>query len=161
MLIGVARGLALFLGGFTLLNLAGASRFDPNLFWIDLWPLPVTVARIVLAVAALAMLAYAVKPRAARWRRAATFALMMVLFAGSAIATIRYYYALARGEIHSVFPLPLSLPIALAMLLLAAAPYHDARESRRAFVISFVAALILFAFWAYYLRHFVTPRTSR
>jgi len=144
MLIGVARGLALFLGAFTLLNLLGASRFDPNLWWIDLWPLPAAVARIVLGVAAIAMIAYAVKPRAARWRRAATSALMMALVIGSAIATIRYYYALARGEIRSVFPFPLSLPIAMAMLLLAAVPYHDARERRWAFPIAFVAAFVLF-----------------
>jgi uncharacterized SAM-binding protein YcdF (DUF218 family) len=148
MLIGAARGLALFLGAFTLLNLLGAARFDPNLWWIDLWPLPATVARVVLAVAAVAMLAYAVRPGGLRarptWRRAATSALMFVLFIGSAIASIRYYYALARGEIRSVFPLPLSLPIAMAMLLLAAAPYHDARERRWAFPTAFAAALILF-----------------
>ena len=144
MLIGIARGLSLFLGAFTVLNLLGASRFDPNLWWIDLWPLPGVVAHVVLAMAAVAMIAYAVKPRAARWRRAATSALMMVLFAGSAVASIRYYYALARGEIRSVFPLPLSLPIAIAMLLLAAAPYHDAREKQWVFPIAFVASLILF-----------------
>src|ERR1041385_2851118 len=47
------RGLALFLGGFCLLNLAGHvwfARFDANLWWIDLHWFPRTVANVFLLI---------------------------------------------------------------------------------------------------------------
>lgn len=48
---GAARGIALFLGGFSLLNLVGEVRspgFDANPWWIDLRLLPTLAGRALL-----------------------------------------------------------------------------------------------------------------
>ena len=106
----MTRGLALFLGAFTLLNLAGDSRFDVNLWWIDLWPLPRVVAIVTLIAFAVAMLALAFGKR-----NAITTGLTIAMLIFAVANTIRFYVVLARGEIHSRFPIPLSLLIAVAL----------------------------------------------
>jgi uncharacterized SAM-binding protein YcdF (DUF218 family) len=130
----MTRGLALFLGAFTLLNLAGDSRFDVNLWWIDLSPLlPRSVAIVTLAAFAVAMIALAFGKR-----NAVTTALTIVMLIASIANTIRYYVVLARGEIHSPFPIPLSLLISIALSLMLV----DARPPFR--LSAFIAAALLF-----------------
>lgn len=61
MLTPIARGLALFLGGFTLLNLAGDLRFrgpGANIWWIDFPLLPARVSQVLLALIAMLLIAY-------------------------------------------------------------------------------------------------------
>lgn len=129
----MTRGLALFLGLFTLLNLAGDSRFDVNLWWIDLSPLlPRPVAFVTLAAFAIAMIVLAFgKPNAV------TTALTIVMLIASIANTIRYYVVLARGEIHTTIPIPLSLliSIALSLILTRDQPFH---------VFGFIAAALIF-----------------
>ena len=75
--VAVARGVALFLAGFTLLNLIGAWRtpgFDANVWWIDLSFLPGALEGLLLAIAALLLLAWVVQPTTGLWRRRATLA---------------------------------------------------------------------------------------
>ncbi|MEX0775663.1 MAG: hypothetical protein WD042_08095 [Phycisphaeraceae bacterium] len=84
MTLAVARGLAAALSGFTLLNIAGnaltpAPGFDANLWWIDLRPLPRTLASCLLLLAAAAMLAFALKPAMSSPRRRASATLIIVL----------------------------------------------------------------------------------
>ncbi len=55
----ISRGLAIFLGVFTLLNVAGDLRFrgsDANLWWIDFTPLPAWASRLVLVLLAVVLL---------------------------------------------------------------------------------------------------------
>ena len=50
----ISRGIAAFLGGFTLLNLLGdlfAPGFDANIWWIDFSPLPPAVANVRYSLA--------------------------------------------------------------------------------------------------------------
>src|ERR1051326_2297437 len=58
----IARGLALFLGVFSLVGLAGSGG-DANLWWIDFYPLP-TFIRVALLIAfAVAMIAMVTRRR--------------------------------------------------------------------------------------------------
>lgn len=132
----MSRGTALFLGAFTLLNLAGDSRFDANLWWIDLWPLPRVAALVTLAAFAIAMIAFGLGRR-----NAVTFALTIVMLFFAIANTIRFYVVLARGEIHSAFPLPLSLLIAAALCVVLWGGFSNPPLQVLA---SFLAAAIVF-----------------
>src|SRR5437016_5931893 len=66
------RGLALFLGGFSLLNLLGrfrSIRADENLWWIDLRWLPSTLANALLLLSTFGLLAFALRPSRSAWQR--------------------------------------------------------------------------------------------
>ena len=124
----VARALALFFGGFTLLNLAGGAvrrRFDCNLWWIDLRPLPGWLAAAVLFLAALALLAYSFSPASPRsprsWRGWLTIGTTATLLAFVVANCVQFYALLARGQIRSAIPLPLS---ALVLAALACVLYR-------------------------------------
>ena len=116
------RGLALFLGTFSLLNLVGDVRspgFDANLWWIDLRVLPATAARIVLLCGAVALWVYGIRPPRSIWARAMTGYFVGLLFIVACWNTLEFLLLQVRGIIHPMVPLPLSLFIAvgLAMVL--------------------------------------------
>jgi vancomycin permeability regulator SanA len=109
------RGMALFLGGFTLLNLAGGIRhpgFDTNLWWIDLRAVPSALANSFLLLSALCLIAFAARPPRAEWRRWTTLACAGALILMAAINAAQFYVLLARRSIHTGFPVPLSLVLA-------------------------------------------------
>src|SRR5436305_4847610 len=57
----VARGLALFLGGFCLLNLMGHfwfARFNANLWWIDLHWFPQLAVNVFLLASSVCLIAF-------------------------------------------------------------------------------------------------------
>jgi uncharacterized SAM-binding protein YcdF (DUF218 family) len=147
MLTAAARGIALFLGGFTLLNVAGDLRFsgtDGNLWWIDLWPLPLALSRLILIAFAIAMIAYAIAPRLTRVRLYTNVALITIVLVAAIGNTIRYYVILARGDVHTTLPLPLSLLIAIAMIAILIAHHRWPQPNRRAFIASFIVAGVIF-----------------
>ncbi|HET7434848.1 MAG TPA: YdcF family protein [Thermoanaerobaculia bacterium] len=147
MLVPFARGLSLFLGGFTLLNLAGDLRFagsDANLWWIDFRFLPVTVSRAILCALAALLIAYAFAPRPRRWRRALTTALLAFATIVALGNAILFYALLARGAIRSTIPLPFSLLVALALIAILIAQFREPQAQRALFAMTFVAAGILF-----------------
>jgi len=116
--LAVARGLALFIAGFTLLALLGELRtpgFDANVWWIDLRPLPASLAQALLAVTALLLFAFAVRPGMGAARRAATATAAFGLAAAALYDCARFYEAWAAGSIAPWAPVPLSLPVALAL----------------------------------------------
>ena len=144
----ISRGLAAFIAGFTLLSLLGetvAPHFAGNFWWIDLRPLPVSFARALLLVSAALLLAFAVHPARAAWRRYCTAGVAALLGLFAACNAVSFFALLARGRIHSRFPLPLSLLILAAMILIfrhAARPlYAPIGEPRRRGVI--IAAVVL------------------
>jgi hypothetical protein len=103
------RGLALFLGGFSLLNLVGAlrsARFDANLWWIDVRAFPPWVANGFLFLAALCLLAYAILPGMRLWRRFLTASLVGLLLIESITNALMFYYLLARGTLSAAIPVP-------------------------------------------------------
>src|SRR5438105_2386398 len=78
----ISRGLAAFLGGFTLLNLLGdllAPGFDSNDWWINFHPLPPALASCFLLLAGIVLLALAVHPPRRSWRRWLTAGIATVL----------------------------------------------------------------------------------
>ena len=90
---GAARGVAFFLGTFTLLNLAAElhSHFDANQWWIGFDPLPGIVRKLVLLAAAVMLLCYAVMPRCSPERRRVTMSLIEVLFIVLAWNIVNFY----------------------------------------------------------------------
>lgn len=115
-----ARAFALFFGVFGFLNLVAGFRlsgFDANLWWIDLRFLPETPARVFLLAASVCLISFAIRPRQSYWKR-----IISILFVGSLAAiclwnAICFYALLVQGQIHPVLPLPLSLIIFAAFLL--------------------------------------------
>ena len=122
--IGIGRGLAAFLGAFSLLNLAGDARhpgFDANLWWIDLRPLPDVAARAVLAAAGVLLVAYAIRPACRRWRHRATAVTMVVLLVWAVFNAVSFHLLVARGAIASGWPVAFSWLVAVALALIAVA----------------------------------------
>jgi uncharacterized SAM-binding protein YcdF (DUF218 family) len=126
------RGLALFLGGFSLLNLLGELRtpgFDANLWWIDLHFLPRVLGRAVLFTGAVWLISFAIWSPRSRWRRVVTFASAATLGLAALENVLQFYWLLVRGSLTSHLPMSLSLLVfgALTLIGVAAVRRADAR----------------------------------
>ncbi len=148
----LARAIAWFFAGFSLLNLLGlifTPGFDANIWWIDLHWLAPLPARVLLLLTVLLPGAYALRPACSRRRRVATMTLLAVLVLVTVLNAIQYYGLLASGAIATHCPLPLSLLFALALGVPLAALWRNApppgggRERAR---IAFLVACGLFLF---------------
>src|SRR5690349_4459977 len=96
------RALALFFGGFGLLNVLGELRrpgFDLNLWWLDFRPLPPLVADGLMMLAAVCLLAFACRPPRSTWRVILTFSVANLLLLISLLNSAQFYALLARGRI--------------------------------------------------------------
>jgi len=130
----VARGLALFFGAFTLLNVVGALRtpgFDENVWWIDLHLLPQAAALVFLVAAALALIGYAVRPRMARWRRIALLVLAGLCAGATAWNGVDFYLPWSRGDFHPGMPLPLSFVFCAGFVFIVWAALRPPPAGRR------------------------------
>jgi len=119
LLAAVARGLALFIGGFTLLSVIGAARseaLDANIWWVAVPFVPRLVSAALLAAVGVAFVAYAVAPRLRAWRRWPTLALFAFFVVVVAYNTVDFYLVSRAGDIAPGVPLPLSLVIALLLV---------------------------------------------
>ena len=70
-----ARGIALFLGLFGMLNLLGGlfqPQFDCNIWWIDMRPAGLWLSRAFLAAASILLMGFAVMPTMAVLRKQLT-----------------------------------------------------------------------------------------
>ncbi len=117
----MARGVALFLGAFTLLNLAGSLRvpgFDLNLWWVDLRALPVWLADGFLGCAGFLLLWFAVRPPLGGARRLGTAACLALLLIAALGNSVTYYQLVRSGVIGPALPVPLSLGVAAGLALL-------------------------------------------
>ena len=115
------RGLAFFLGAFALLNVIGefrAAHFDANLWWIDLRFLPSTIARPLMLLCGLVLIAFAIWPPRAHWRRLLTVACAGSLGLVTLANAARFYLLLVRGGIASHLPISLSLMVGGALALI-------------------------------------------
>lgn len=114
------RSLLLAFGLLTLLASVQTLRggFDLNLWWIDLRPLPSSLAAAATALVAAACLLWCFRPR---WR------LCALAPAGAAgvclVNSVGYYTLRSSGELHASPAIPLSLIAAALMLTLAALPF--------------------------------------
>lgn len=118
LLIPLARGLALFLGAFSVLNLLlGVTHrhFDANLWWIDLSVVPPWLAEILLLLAGIMLLAYALRPHGRRWRAWMSQASVGTLLIVALINAGRFFLLLESRGIVSEFPVPFSLLVAIVL----------------------------------------------
>src|SRR5262245_8123691 len=114
----VARGLALFLGGFSLLNLLGSLRapgFNATLWWIDLRTFPAGIGAILLLPASICLIGFAVRPPRSAWRRILTLSCLTILAAVTFANGIKFYFLLLRGNITAAVPFPLSFAFSAAL----------------------------------------------
>ncbi|HEX7680364.1 MAG TPA: ElyC/SanA/YdcF family protein, partial [Thermoanaerobaculia bacterium] len=147
MLTPIARGLALFLGGFTLLNLAGDLRFrgpGANIWWLDVPLLPARVSQVLLALIAVLLITYAFAPRVGRWRLACACIVLGAAILAAFANGIAFYVLLGQRRITSSFPLPLSIIVAATLILILTAHTHVPEEHRFVFATAFVLAGIAF-----------------
>ena len=117
-LAAVARGLSLFLGAFTLLNVVGTLRtpaFDANVWWVDPPSVPRAVSLTLFAAVGVALLSYAFLPRMRAWRRWTTIALCAAFGAMAALNAVDFYRVWGDGLIDPGVPVPLSLVVAAAL----------------------------------------------
>jgi len=118
------RGLALFFGCFSLLNVLGNLKvhgFDANLWWIDLRWLPAWMANGFLILAAICLISFAWRPPRSQWRRSFTLISAGTLSIVSLLNAFTFLFLLLRGTVVSSLPLPLSLMVTMAMLLIVRA----------------------------------------
>ena len=152
-LAAVARGLALFLGAFTALNVVGMLRvplFDANVWWVDPPSVPRWAGLALYCAVALALVAYAVAPRMAAWRRWTTVALCAAFAAMAVLNAVDFYTVWGDGVIAPGVPVPLSVIVTAALGFVAwAAVRPPARGRRRwpaAAVLLFTLATCVIAF---------------
>lgn len=136
----LARGLALFLALYVALSIFALFRdnaYNLNTWWIDLHFLPAIVGVVLQAVVALALFLFAfLSP--ARFALRLPLGVIFLLFAVFAtINAVEVYLTAASGVIVLGFPVPFSLFIAVAFLLLTIAvlskrPVKHSRDASRA-----------------------------
>jgi uncharacterized SAM-binding protein YcdF (DUF218 family) len=115
------RGLALFFGGFALLNLLGSlrvARFDENLWWIDLRWLPAVAANLIIAIAAVCLVFFGVRPPRSSFGKNLVVACAATLGIIALVNAANFFLLLLRRDVSSSVPLPLSLLVAFSMLLI-------------------------------------------
>ena len=132
LLSAMVRGVALFLGAFSVLNVVGEwfiPGFDANVWWIDLRPLPTWACQIAMLLAGV-LAVYAVAPAwfsRRRWLARATAIYLLGLIGICLLNCAVFYRLVSEGAIRSSFPLPLSLVIACFLVLVLA---HVVRTSK-------------------------------
>lgn len=127
----IARGLALFISFFALLNVLGdqlTPGFDANLWWIDLRALNHSFADTALIVFSVGMAAWAIFP-SSRWSRAAALAGIALPTAAVICNIVVFFRLIAAGRIHAGMPVPLS---ALVLITLATIVWAVAQNRPRA-----------------------------
>ena len=150
LLPAVARGLAFFLGAFSLLNVLGdllSPGFDANHWWIDLRPIHSPAADVFLAASALLLIAYSVRPALSAERRILNYAFLGALLLITVWNTIIFYTLVIRRAIRSGFPVAFSVFVAVAIatvLLALGEPQKRRRKkpSARSTIISVVTVLV-------------------
>lgn len=139
----IARGIALFIAGFSLLNVLGALRhggFDANGWWIDFRPLPAAIGSVAVTLFGIFLAAWAIGPRMRRWRVVVTVSLLLGVLAVAALNTVTFYRLRVRHEIVSPVPFPFSLLVMLALLLIIR------RSMRKASILNIRFAAVAFLF---------------
>ncbi|HSU55411.1 MAG TPA: YdcF family protein [Candidatus Dormibacteraeota bacterium] len=126
----LARGFALFLGGFTVLNVFGGllrPDFDANLWWIDLRWVPVSAANLLLLCSGVLLIAFGLKPARGGCRLWATSSCAGILAVACEFNAIGFYSLLARGAVSSRLPISLSLLVCFGLVLVALTQFGNGR----------------------------------
>ena len=153
----IARGLAFFLGSFSLLNVLGdllSPGFDANHWWIDLRPIHSPAADIFLAASAFFILAYSIRPVLSAERRILTYAFLGALLFITIWNAVLFYTLVIRRAIRSGFPVAFSVFVgaAIAIVLISLGEQKKGRRrksdlrSRAASVVTVFICLVGFPF---------------
>jgi vancomycin permeability regulator SanA len=116
----LARGLALFLGAFTLVNLLGnflSPGFDANLWWIDLRFLAPPVATAIFFAAAICLVTFGLFAPCSGWPRVSTLIGLGVLTILTALNLVQFFVLVGHNGIHAGFPIPLSLFVCFGLTI--------------------------------------------
>jgi vancomycin permeability regulator SanA len=143
-LAAVARGLSLFIGGFTLVSVYGSLRHahaDFTIWWVAVPALGRFVAGLLLALSAAALIGYAVAPRLRPWRLLLTVGLCIALAAITGWNGVGFYRAWHGGEIRPTLSVPLSFVICAALVFIAWAALRPPVLGRRR--IAAIAVLVV------------------
>jgi vancomycin permeability regulator SanA len=143
------RALALFLGGFSLLNVIGAlkaAHFNANLWWIDFRAFQPWVANGLLCLASLFLLSYAIAPVMHRWRRIACLVFISLLLLESITNAVMFYDLLNKRSITAAIPVPFSIFIsgALSLILVTCLRSSVARPNWPVIAMTTFAVAIIF-----------------
>src|SRR5687768_11482658 len=133
---GLVRGLCLFIGFFTLLNVVGDLRvpgFNANEWWIDLRPMPQWVGLAVLLPMSLLLIAFGISRYGSTVRHVLTFAWVVIALAVTLKNASSFYFLLLKGAVASGFPIPLSAVIALLLVTILLAMRHRQRRDESRF----------------------------
>lgn len=106
-----ARGLALLLGAFSLLNVLGEIRnpgFDANLWWIDLRFTNRVVNKALMVVAGVGLISFAVRPRFAPLRGWGLGLILTLLISAAAFNWWTFHRLVAAHVVQSRAIVPLS-----------------------------------------------------
>ena len=126
-MFAATRGVALLLGGFTLLNILGELRnpgFDANLWWLDVRFANPLLARAAMFASGLLLVAFGVRPSFAPLRGWGMQSWLGLMMSVAAFNVWTFYRLVEAGAIRSGFPLPLSG----AMLIVLAAIFWAVRH---------------------------------
>jgi len=121
--LGVSRGLAFFIGAFSLLNVIGELRypgFDANHWWIDFRPILPVISRTFLSVSAVFLIAYTFWPNMGVRRRFCTLLTTGIILAVTILNAVNFYILLGTGKITAGFPIAFSLFVATALTIIFA-----------------------------------------
>jgi len=121
--VAASRGLAIFIGAFSLLNIIGELRypgFDANHWWIDFRGILPVVSRTFLGVSAAFLIAYAVRPNMPIWRRFCTLLTTGITLLVTALNAANFYILLGIGKITASFPIAFSLFVGAALSIVFA-----------------------------------------
>ncbi len=131
----VARGTALFLGGFALANAIGVAfgGIGQDSWWLDLWFLERPAAVLLSLLGALALIAFAVSPPATARSRRLVSGVVTMLALAAAFNVVGFYRAWSDGAIEPGLSVPLSVVIGVALAGIAyLAAFGEAPEHTRA-----------------------------
>ncbi len=148
-----ARGLALFIGGFTLVSVYGSLRrahADFTIWWVSVPGVGRMVAGALLVLVAAALLGYAVAPRMRPWRRWPTIGLTLVFAAVTVWNGVDFYLAWRDGQLRPGLPVPLSFVVCALLVFIAWAALRPPAPGRRrlaaaaVLVVTAAACVLLF-----------------
>ena len=147
-----ARGLAILVAVVSLVGVIGEARgraTDLSLWLVDVRDAPTVLAWPLLAAIALALASWSVAAVAGRARRLAAVAAALALAILAARDVVRYRDAVGGGLVRPAAPVPLSLVVAIVLVLVAAVIVRDrglgAVSPRRARLAVAGTALVLAA----------------
>jgi vancomycin permeability regulator SanA len=146
-----ARGLALFVGAFTLVNVVALWRLgtDFNIWWVAVPGVGRTIAGALYVLAGAALVGYAAAPRMRAWRRWPSVGLTLVFAAVTAWNGVDFYLTWRAGEIRPGVPFPLSFVLCASLAFIAWAALRSPPPRRRlaaAAVLAAVAAACVLLF---------------